>query len=59
MSEVSELYQIGPERPIYHLEPSEVPYSPNQYLDRDFFATPYSKAALEQDNKKRRRKDNN
>ena len=43
----------------YHSEPSEVPYSPNQYLDRDFFATSYSKAALEQDNKKRRRKDNN
>ena len=24
----------------------EAPYSPNQYLDRDFFATSYSKAAL-------------
>ena len=33
-------------RPIwYH---SEAPYSPNQYLDRDFFATSYSKVALAQ-----------
>ena len=30
----------------YHLEPLEVPHSTNQYLDRDFFATSYSKAAL-------------
>ena len=30
----------------YHSEPSEVPYSPNQYLDRDFFATFYSKATV-------------
>ena len=30
----------------YHSEPSEVPYSPNQYFDRDFFPTSYSKPAL-------------
>ena len=29
-----------------NLDHSEVPYSPNQYLDRDFFATSYSKAHL-------------
>ena len=32
----------------YHSEPSEVPYSQNQYLDRGFFATFYSEAALVQ-----------
>ena len=39
--------------PLNHLEsisqstePLEVPYSPNKYLDRDFFAASYSKAAL-------------
>ena len=30
----------------YHSEPSGVPYSPNQFLDMDPFATYYSKAAL-------------
>ena len=29
-----------------HSEPSEFPYFPNQYLDRDFLATSYSKAPL-------------
>jgi hypothetical protein len=34
-------------RPIwYHSEPLDVPCSSNQFLDRDFFATSYSKAAL-------------
>ena len=28
-------------------EPIEVPYSLNQYLERDFLATSYSKAALD------------
>ena len=31
----------------YHSEPSDVPYSQNQFLDGDFFATSYSKAALD------------
>ena len=31
----------------YHSEPSDVHYFPNQFLDRDFFATSYSKAALD------------
>ena len=31
----------------YHSEPLEVSYCPNQYLDTDFFATSYSKVALE------------
>ena len=32
----------------YHVESLEVPYSPNQFLDRDlFFAPSYSKAALD------------
>ena len=31
---------------LYHSVPQEVPYSPNQYLDRDFFATFYSKATV-------------
>ena len=30
----------------YHSEPSDVPYSPNQFLGWDFFATFYSKTAL-------------
>ena len=30
----------------YHLNPLEVPYSPNQSLDRDFFDTSYSKKAI-------------
>ena len=30
-------------------EPLEVPYSPNKYLDRDFFAASYSKAALDKE----------
>ena len=34
-------------RPIwYHSEPSDVPYSPNQFLGWDFFTTSYSKTAL-------------
>ena len=31
----------------YHSEPSDVPYSPNQFLALDFFAASYSKRALE------------
>ena len=31
----------------YHLEPSDVPYSPNQFLVLDFFAASYSKIALD------------
>ena len=31
----------------YHSEPSDVPYSPNQFLGWDFFAVSYSKPALE------------
>ena len=31
---------------LYHSEPSDVPYSPNQFLGWDFFATSYSKMAL-------------
>ena len=35
-------------RPIwYHSEPSDVPYSQNQFLGWDFFATSYSKTALD------------
>ena len=30
----------------YQSEPSDVPYSPNQYLALDFFAASYSKIAL-------------
>ena len=30
----------------YHSEPSDVPYSPNQFLGWDFFAVSYSKPAL-------------
>ena len=30
----------------YHSEPSDVPYSPNQFLGWDFFAVSYSKLAL-------------
>ena len=30
----------------YHLEPSDVPYSPNQFLALDFFAVSYSKRTL-------------
>ena len=30
----------------YHSELCEVIYTPNQYLDRDFFATSYSKSDL-------------
>ena len=30
----------------YHSEPSDVSYSPNQFLVMDFFAASYSKAAL-------------
>ena len=30
----------------YHSEPSNVPYSPNQFLGWDFFAASYSKTAL-------------
>ena len=30
----------------YHSEPSEVTYSPNQFLGWDFFAASYSKTAL-------------
>ena len=30
----------------YHTEPSEVPYSQNQFLGWDFFAISYSKTAL-------------
>ena len=29
----------------YNPEPLKVPYFANQYLDKDFFATSYSKAA--------------
>ena len=33
--------------PIWdHSEPSDVPYSPNQFLGWDFFATSYCKTAL-------------
>ena len=32
--------------PLNHLGSIWYPFSPNQYLDRDFFATSYSKAAL-------------
>ena len=30
----------------YHSEPSDIPYSPNQFLGWDFFAASYSKTAL-------------
>ena len=30
----------------YHSEPSDVSYSPNQFLGWDFFAASYSKTAL-------------
>ncbi len=30
----------------YHSEPSDVPYSPNQFLGWDFFAAFYSKTVL-------------
>ena len=30
----------------YHLEPSDVPYSSNQFLALDFFSASYSKIAL-------------
>ena len=30
----------------YHSEPSDVPYSPNQFLGWNFFAVSYSKLAL-------------
>ena len=30
----------------YHSKPSDVPYSPNQFLGSDFFAVSYSKPAL-------------
>jgi hypothetical protein len=30
----------------YHSEPSDVPYSPNQFLALNFFAASYSKTAL-------------
>ena len=30
----------------YHLEPSDVPFSQNQFLGGDFFAIYYSKTAL-------------
>ena len=30
----------------YLSEPSDVPYSPNQFLSKDFFAVSYSKPAL-------------
>ena len=34
-------------RPIwYHSEPSDITYSPNQFLDWDFFADSYSEMAL-------------
>ena len=34
--------------PIWnHSEPSEVPYSPNQFLGWDFFAAFYNKTALD------------
>ena len=32
----------------YHSEPSDVPYSLNQFLGWDFFAVSYSKPALEE-----------
>ena len=35
----------------YHSEPSDVPYSPNQFLGWDFFAVSYSKTALEKTGK--------
>ena len=34
---------------LYHSEPLEVPYSPNQFLGLDFFAASYSKLALEKE----------
>ena len=36
----------------YHSEPSDVPYSPNQFLDWDFFAVSYSKTAVSRLKKK-------
>ena len=30
----------------YHSEPSDLPYSPNQFLGWDFFSVSYSKTAL-------------
>ena len=36
--------QLGPI--WYHLEPSDIPYSPNQFLDRHYFAASYIRAAL-------------
>ena len=30
----------------YHSDSSDIPYSPNQFLDWDFFAASYSKTAL-------------
>ena len=35
------------EGPLNHLKALEVPYSLNQYFDRDFFATFYRKTALD------------
>ena len=45
MSKSDPLDNLGPI--WYHSDTLEVPYSPNQYLDSDFFATSYSNAALE------------
>ena len=33
----------------YHSEPSDIPYSPNQFLGWDFLDVSYSKTALELD----------
>ena len=38
------LYHLG--SILYHSEPSDVPYSPNQFLGWDFFVVSYSKTAL-------------
>ena len=35
----------------YHPEPSDVPYSPNQFLGWDFFVASYSNTALVIDTK--------
>ena len=37
-------HHLGPI--FYHSEPSDVPYSPNQFLGLDFFVVSYNKTAL-------------
>ena len=44
MSMSDPLNHLGPT--WYHSEPSDVPYSPNQFLGWDFFSASYNKTAL-------------